>query len=61
MITGDKVAIKVFEDDVQKTYKHIVGRGQFHAENAEKESEGKEQIQLVAADGKSFHPFPYST
>ncbi len=33
MISGDQVAIKVFEEDVQKTYKLIISRVKFHEEN----------------------------
>jgi hypothetical protein len=58
MITGDRTAIKVFQDDVQRTYKHIIERAKFHVENTEKELEdglgGREQIQLVAANESEY-------
>lgn len=44
MVTGDKRAIKVFEDDVENTYQHIVTRSKIAKEE---ESQGREQIQLV--------------
>lgn len=44
MVGGDKRAIKVFEDDVESTYKHIVTRSKIAKEE---ESQGREQIQLV--------------
>jgi cell division cycle protein 37 len=44
MVGGDKRAVKVFEDDVENTYKHIVTRSQIAKEE---ESQGREQIQLV--------------
>jgi cell division cycle protein 37 len=44
MVGGDKRAIKVFEDDVENTYNHIVTRSKI---TKEEESRGREQIQLV--------------
>ena len=44
MVGGDKRAIKVFEDDVENTYQHIVTRSKIAKEE---ESQGREQIQLV--------------
>ena len=44
MVGGDKRAIKVFEDDVENTYNHIVTRSKIAKEE---ESQGREQIQLV--------------
>ena len=44
MVGGDRRAIKVFEDDVENTYKHIVTRSKIAKEE---ESQGREQIQLV--------------
>ena len=44
MIGGGKRAIKIFEDDVESTYKHVETR----AEIAKgEETQGREQIQLV--------------
>jgi hypothetical protein len=47
MIIGDPVALKVFEEDVQKTYKHVVERAKFYTENPPQGSD-RETIQLVA-------------
>ena len=44
MVGGDKRALKVFEDDVENTYQHIVTRSKIAKEE---ESQGREQIQLV--------------
>ncbi|KAF8889997.1 hypothetical protein CPB84DRAFT_1785134 [Gymnopilus junonius] len=44
MITGDKRAIRVFVDDVENTYRHIVNRVKISEEEAR---QGREQIQLV--------------
>ena len=44
MVSGDKRALKVFVDDVESTYKHIVNRVQINQEEA---NTGREQIQLV--------------
>ncbi|PPR00196.1 hypothetical protein CVT24_004899 [Panaeolus cyanescens] len=44
MVHGDKRAIKVFQDDVENTYQHIVNRVKANQEEAES---GREQIQLV--------------
>lgn len=44
MVGGDKRAIKVFEDDVENTYKHIVTRAKIAEDE---EAQGREQIQLV--------------
>jgi len=44
MVGGDKRAIKVFEDDVEGTYQHIVKRAKIAKDE---EREGREQIQLV--------------
>ena len=57
MITGDLTAIKVFEEDVQKTYAHVVGRAQHYTDNPPK-TDGQETIQLVAEGaGKSYSSF----
>jgi cell division cycle protein 37 len=47
MIAGDRTARKVFEDDVDNTYSHLVERVRISKEEAEEEEEGREQIQLV--------------
>lgn len=48
MIQGDARATKVFEDDVESTYAHLVKRVKISKEEAaQRETEGKEQIQLV--------------
>jgi len=44
MVSGDKRALKVFVDDVENTYQHIVNRVKINQEEA---NEGREQIQLV--------------
>ena len=44
MISGDKRAITVFKEDVERTYGHVVNRVNI---NKEEESAGREQIQLV--------------
>ena len=44
MVGGDKRAIKVFEEDVENTYNHLVSRTKIAKEE---EEEGREQIQLV--------------
>ena len=44
MVGGDRRAIKVFEDDVENTYQHVVNRSKIAKEE---ESQGREQIQLV--------------
>lgn len=44
MVGGDKRAIKVFEDDVESSYKHIETRAKIAKEE---ETKGREQIQLV--------------
>jgi len=44
MVGGDKRAIKVFEDDVESSYKHIETRARIAKEE---ETKGREQIQLV--------------
>lgn len=44
MITGDKRAIKVFVDDVENTYQHIVNRVKITQEES---GQAREQIQLV--------------
>ncbi|KAF8799011.1 hypothetical protein BYT27DRAFT_7177345 [Phlegmacium glaucopus] len=44
MVGGDKRAIKVFEDDVENTYEHLVKRSKIAKDE---EREGREQIQLV--------------
>ncbi len=48
MITGDKRAEKVFVDDYENTYKHLAERVKITKAEAEANSAGKEQIQLVA-------------
>jgi len=44
MINADKRAIKVFVDDLENTYQHIVNRVKV---TQEEQNEGREQIQLV--------------
>lgn len=44
MVGGDKRAIKVFEDDVENTYRHLASRAKLAKEE---EGRGREQIQLV--------------
>jgi cell division cycle protein 37 len=44
MVGGDKRAIKVFQDDVENTYKHVETRAKMAKEE---ETQGREQIQLV--------------
>jgi len=44
MVSGDKRALKVFEDDVERTYEHVVSRVKISQEEA---TQGREQIQLV--------------
>ncbi|KDR82905.1 hypothetical protein GALMADRAFT_238552 [Galerina marginata CBS 339.88] len=44
MINGDKRALKVFVDDVESTYKHLVDRVKI---TQEEQQEAREQIQLV--------------
>jgi cell division cycle protein 37 len=44
MMTGDKRALKVFVDDVESTYQHVVNRVKINQEEA---NAGREQIQLV--------------
>lgn len=44
MVGGDKRAIKVFQDDVENTYKHVETRARMAKEE---EMQGREQIQLV--------------
>ena len=44
MVTGDKRALKVFVDDVENTYNHVVNRVKINQEEA---NEGREQIQLI--------------
>lgn len=48
MIAQDQRAIKVFKDDVDKTYEHLENRVKT---TMEEESEGREQIQLVPEGG----------
>jgi len=45
MVSGDKRALKVFIDDVEQTYNHVVNRVKIT--QAEAEAGGREQIQLV--------------
>lgn len=47
MISGDKNALKIFNDDFKNTYKHLVERVRITQEETAAESQGKEQIQLV--------------
>ncbi|EKM79280.1 hypothetical protein AGABI1DRAFT_74161 [Agaricus bisporus var. burnettii JB137-S8] len=47
MITGDKRAEKIFLDDFERTYNHLVERVRITSETA---NAGREQIQLVAED-----------
>lgn len=47
MLNGDARAEKVFADDVESTYKHLVERVRINKEKAVEEAAGKEQIQLV--------------
>jgi cell division cycle protein 37 len=44
MISGDKRALTVFKDDVERTYAHIVNRVNI---NKQEQLAGREQIQLV--------------
>ena len=44
MVSGDKRALKVFEDDVERTYEHVVSRVKISQEEA---AQGREQIQLI--------------
>jgi cell division cycle protein 37 len=44
MVAGDKRALKVFVDDVESTYRHVVDRVEANRAEA---NEGREQIQLV--------------
>mgnify|MGYP001286523921 CR=1 FL=1 len=48
MLAGDKRAEKVFMDDVESTYKHLVERVRISKEESAAAAAGKEQIQLVA-------------
>lgn len=55
MTTGDKRAMKVFEDDFEKTYQHLAARVKANQEEA---AMGREQIQLVPENAEqtiSFH------
>ena len=45
MISGDKRALTVFKEDVERTYGHVVNRVKI---NKEEQSAQREQIQLVA-------------
>jgi len=45
MISGDKRAVTVFKEDVERTYAHVVNRVKI---NKEEQSGQREQIQLVA-------------
>ncbi len=45
MVSGDKRALKVFVDDVENTYEHLVNRVKINKEESQNES--REQIQLV--------------
>ncbi|KAF6755819.1 hsp90-like protein [Ephemerocybe angulata] len=47
MMAGDKRAEKVFSDDVESTYAHLVERVRISKEEVAQEAAGKEQIQLV--------------
>ena len=44
MVSGDKRALKVFVDDIENTYEHLVNRVNVNKEEAQNESH--EQIQL---------------
>ena len=46
MVSGDKRALKVFVDDVENTYEHLVNRVKINKEESQNES--REQIQLVS-------------
>ncbi|EAU86445.1 hsp90-like protein [Coprinopsis cinerea okayama7 len=48
MIAGDQRAQKVFSDDVESTYNHLVTRVKISKEEQAQEGAGREQIQLVA-------------
>ncbi|KAJ2929331.1 hypothetical protein H1R20_g7757, partial [Candolleomyces eurysporus] len=50
MISGDARAKTVFEEDYKQTYQHLKKRVKLSKEEAAKEAEGREQIQLVAED-----------
>ena len=56
MIAGDARARKVFEDDVESTYKHLEERVRINLEE-QASGEGQEQIQLVAEDGEQSISF----
>ena len=45
MVSGDKRALKVFVDDVENTYEHLVNSVKINKEEAQ--NERREQIQLV--------------
>ena len=45
MVSGDKRALKVFVDDVENAYEHLVNRVKINKEESQNES--REQIQLV--------------
>jgi cell division cycle protein 37 len=47
MVGGDKRALKVFVEDVENTYRHVVDRVKVNQEEEEAANEGREQIQLV--------------
>ena len=54
MISGDKRAIKVFQDDVENTYTHLLNRVKINQEEA---SQAREQIQLVAENPDTIISF----
>lgn len=58
-MTGDKRAEKVFVDDVESTYAHLVDR--VKKSKAEIAAGGKEQIQLVAESGDQVISFNVPT
>ena len=57
MISGDRTARKVFEDDVDNTYSHLVERVRVSKEEAEEDNTGREQIQLVPENPNVTIPF----
>jgi len=54
MISGDIRAVKVFQEDVEKTYAHLLNRVKINQEEA---SQAREQIQLVAENPDTIISF----
>ncbi len=57
MISGDKRTLKVFQDDVEKTYEHVVNRVKINQE----EAASREQIQLVPENPETTITFNVPT